>query len=241
MWHYWRVYNTLQDPDGKTDDLAPVVELPDRAGTIERAVTSDALIGETVTFGGRAIDVSAANLGELVETQLPPQGQRRDAQDAQVFDWLRDGDRYLNEPETRFIWANYRPRNSGQRPPFVFAPATGQLAWPFLQPNLGLRPPFAPNHNPAPFLEPLGADGRGPAPPGANGALSVCPPDAPLRRFKIHAIQLRIRTAPRETLNTGMLFVLQDEESAVRNSEALRVPLAIRGQSRRLRRCRAGQ
>ena len=52
MWHFWRVYNTLQDDLGKTDLLAVLAELPDRQGGMQRAVTSTDLLGTTVDFAG---------------------------------------------------------------------------------------------------------------------------------------------------------------------------------------------
>lgn len=228
MWNYWRVYNTLQDADGKTDDLPVVIELPDRQGQFERAATSEELIGKTVAFSGETVSVDETTLALLIETQLPPQGQRRDVQDAQVFDWVRQGNLYLNEPDTEFVWVNYRSDHPGERPPLKFATNTGRLAWPFLQPHLGLRPPFAPYHGPAPYLEPLGHINNEPALPGANGPSSLCPEGAPRRFFKIHAIQLEIDISKRDDLKTGMLYVLKEDEARVRATQDLKVPLAIR-------------
>ncbi|MCZ6605957.1 MAG: multicopper oxidase domain-containing protein, partial [Alphaproteobacteria bacterium] len=212
MWHFWRVYNTKQDGAGKTDTLPAIIELPDRAGAMQRAVTSEELIGKTVEFAGRTIAVDETKLSELVEVQLPPQGRRRHVQDAQVFDWERQGNLYLNEPETELRWPGYRSATPGERPPFMFDAGTAKLAWPFLNPHLGLRPPFAPHHGPAPFLEPLGHESGEPPVPGANGPASLCPDGAPRRIFKIHAIQLPIRVSARRTLRQGMLYVLKEQE-----------------------------
>lgn len=228
MWHFWRVYNSLQDAGGKTDQLAVVAELPDRQGMVERAVTSRELIGRTVEFSGQRVAVDADTMPALVEAQLPPQGLPRDAQDAQVFDWVREGDLYLNEPETDFIWPNFRSSNPGRRPPLRFAADTGKLAWPFLRPHLGKRPPFAPHHGPAPYLAPLNHQNDAPPAPGANGAASLCPTEAPRRNFKIHAIQTPIRMAPRRVEPDGMLFVLKEHESQARADDEFKVPLAIR-------------
>ena len=229
MWHFWRVYNSLQDEAGKTDELALVLELPDRQGSLEGAVTSQGLIGKAVDFAGRVIQVAEDNLGALVEAQLPPPGVPMSVQDAQVFDWAREDSLYLNEPETDHIWPNFASSMPGQRPPLLFAPDTGKLAWPFLRPHLGQRPPFAPHHGPAAYLEPLGHDARhGPPPPGANGAASLCPEGAPQRQYKIHAIQLPIPMTPSRTEEDGMLFVLQEQEELVRSDPNFRIPLAIR-------------
>ncbi len=228
MWHFWRVYNTLQDTGGKTDQLATLAELPDRQGDIEPAVTSQGLIGRTVAFSGEEINIDAGSMPGLVEAQLPPQGLPRDAQDAQVFDWVREGDLYLNEPESQFIWPNFRSPNPGQRPAFRFAADTGKLAWPFLRPHLGKRPPFAPHHGPAPYLAPLAHENDAPPAPGANGEASLCPTQAPRRDFNIHAIQTPIRMAPRRVEENGMLFVLQEHENKARTQDEFKVPLAIR-------------
>ncbi len=155
MWHFWRVYNTLQDDVGKTDELAVVAELPDRQGGMEHAVTSTELIGQTVTFSGRDMTVNESLLHTLVQLQLPPQGITTHEQDASVMDWAVDETLYLNEPETRYSWPNFTSPNPGERFALKFNPATAKLAFPFLRPHLGKRPPFAPHHGPAPFLEPF--------------------------------------------------------------------------------------
>ena len=175
MWHFWRVYNTLQSEDNKTDELAVVVELPDRKGHVDGAVTSSDLIGKTVTFAGNQSVVDEDNLATIVETQLPPPGRSLNLLDAAVMDWSRDGTEYLNEPETSHRWPNFSALVPGERLPLLFDPETAQLAWPFLRPHLGKRPPFAPHHGPAPFLEPTGQDRGEPALPGANGPTSLCP------------------------------------------------------------------
>jgi hypothetical protein len=144
MWHFWRVYNTLQDDVGKTDLLPVLAELPDRRGDMERAVTSTELIGTTVDFAGTSISVDESTLADLVTTQLPPQGVPNDEQDAAVMNWTQVGTMYLNEPETAYTWPNFSAESPGQRLPFMFAPDTGKLAFPFLRPHLGSRPPFAP-------------------------------------------------------------------------------------------------
>ncbi len=228
MWHFWRVYNTLQFEAGKTDELAVVAELPDRSGRVAAAVTSAGLLGRTVTFAGWETELSEANLAAVVEAQLPPRGRPRDLLDAAVMDWARDGVLYLNEPETELSWPNFSSPAPGERLPFLFDPATAKLAWPFLRPHLGKRPPFAPQHGPAPFLEPLAHDRGEPAPPGANGADSLCPEASPLRLYKIHAIQTSIPVTHQLDDPNGMIFVLQEHEAQARADPEFKVPLAIR-------------
>ncbi len=228
MWHFWRTYNTLQDEANKTDQLAVLAELPDRTGTIEPAQTSEDLVGETVNFAGQEITLNADNLASVIETQLPPKGVPNDILDASVLNWSKEGTLYLNEPETEYSWPNFTSENPGERPPFMFDPATGKLAWPFLRPHLAQRPPFAPNHGPAPYLEPLQADNAEPAEPGANGADSLCPTGAPRRLYKIHAIQTEIPVTSEITDPNGMIFVLKENEALARSDPEYKTPLAIR-------------
>ena len=227
MWMIWRVYNTKQTARDSLDGLPPLVELPDRDGRIVAAVTSDQLIGRTADWKGKSYAISREALGAWVERQLPPAGVTKNY-DASVLDWSREGDRYLNEPETDQVWPGYRPAAPGTRPPILFDPLTGKLAYPFLRPHLAKRPPFAPNHGPAPFLDPT----AGPAPPkpGEHGPWSLCPEQTRLRKFVIHAITLPIALNRRAGIvdPVGQLYVLKEEEDAVRRDNALKTPLAIR-------------
>ena len=228
MWMTWRVYNTLQVGGPTGDGLPSLVELARRAGLMKTSVTSELLIGTTVSWQDQTFDISDDNLSDWVERQLPPRGVPS-GYDASVMDWSRDGSRYMNEPETDQEWPAYRSAAPGQRIPIGFDPVTGKLAYPLLRPHLGKRPPFAPGHGPAPFLSPS-YGGTGPPLPGENGLGSVCPAGTTLREFAVHAINLPI------TLNgdipiidpSGQLFVLKEEEDAVRASNDLKTPLAIR-------------
>ena len=228
MWHFWRVYNTLQDSANKTDELAILAELPDREGRIRGAVTSEDLIGERIDFAGQDIIVRSENLEDFVTPQLPSQGVPNDILDAAVFDWIREGDVFFNEPETDEVWPNYESSTPGARVPIYFNPEDGKLAWPMLRPHLGQRPPFAPNHGPAPFLEPLSNERAEPASPGSNGEFSLCPDGAPERTYKIHAIQTEIPVTANLRDSDGMIFVLKENEALARSNPDYKVPLAIR-------------
>ena len=228
MWHFWRVYNTIQDAPNKTDDMSVLVELPDRKGLMKPAVTSSDLVGQEIDFGGRTFEVTESNLAKVVEVQLPPAGVPKTELDASVMDWSQEDTLYLNEPETTLSWPNFTSPAPGERLPFKFDPTTGKLAYPTLRPHLGRRPPFAPNHGPAPYLEPVGNDRAEPAAPGANGANSLCPENAPQRLYKLHAIQTEIPVTDEITDPDGMLFVVKENEELARSDPEFKVPLAIR-------------
>lgn len=228
MWMIWRVYNTRQDGAVSQDALPPLQELPDRLGQVAPAVTSQGLVGRTVDWKGKTFKITQSNLSAWVERQLPPPGVPK-GYDASVLDWRKDGGLYLNEPESDQVWPGFRSPTPGTRPPFYFDPKTGKLAYPFLRPHLGQRPPFAPNHGPAPFLDPIQQGADSPR-PGENGPWSVCPAGTTLREFVIHAITLPIALNQKANLvdPVGQLYVLKELEDAVRASNDLRTPLAIR-------------
>jgi multicopper oxidase len=228
MWMIWRVYDTKQDGSVLLDLLPPLQELPDRSGRMLPAVASDKLIGRTVDWKGQTFSITAQNFAEWVERQLPPPGTPK-GYDASVLDWRREGDVYLNEADTDQVWPGFRSPTPGARPPLYFDPITGKLAYPFLRPHLGKRPPFAPNHGPAPFLEPIHA-GTSPPAPGENGPWSLCPAGTRPKQFVIHAITLPIPVNSRFNLldPSGELYVLKGQEDAVRANDAMKLPLAIR-------------
>lgn len=261
MWGFWRVYNTLQAEGSQTDVMKPLVELPDRKGKIKPAVTSDKLVGTTVDwYGGKKWEITKdktdwkanpvkVSIKDWVEYMLPPQGlpgktedqtKQAQAHDATVINWKWEGHLALNEPETPHKWADYVSPTPLKRPAITFDPQTGKLAFPWLRPHLGKRPPFAPNHGGAPWLEPFhvredGTKSTEQAKPGEQGPWSLCPVDAPRKFYTIHAITLPITLkqatpkSPAIVDPNGMIFVLHEEEQEVRRNPAKQVPLVIRG------------
>jgi FtsP/CotA-like multicopper oxidase with cupredoxin domain len=234
MWGIWRVYNTLQDGPASTDSLPPLPLMGDAEKAdadvvrVDPAVTSDALVGRTVDSYGKSATLAPADLAGWVERQLPPAGMPK-GYDASVFDSVRVGDTYRGEPETTAVWPGYRSRAPGARPAMLFDPVTGRLAYPFLRPHLARRPPFAPNHGPAPFLDPV-ADGVNPPAPGENGPGSVCPAGTKVEPLPINVISTPAAINARNNLVDGaaQVYVLRDQEDAVRADPALGRPLAIR-------------
>ncbi len=227
MWMIWRVYNTKQDGSAALDSLPPLHELSDRRGQHLPAVSSDTLIGRSVDWKGKSFNITREDLADWVERQLPPQGAPK-GYDASVLDWRRDGDRYLNEPETEQVWPSFSSPSPGARRPIYFDPKTGKLAYPLLRPHLGKRPPFAPNHGPAPFLDPTSA--TEPPRPGEHGPWSLCPKRTRVKEFVIHAITLPVTLNRKAKIvdPVGQLYVLKEQEDAVRRDNGLKTPLAIR-------------
>ncbi|MFI5305078.1 MAG: multicopper oxidase domain-containing protein [Nitrospiria bacterium] len=193
MWSYWRVYNTLQTgnyPNGSTDVMPPLLELPDRKGRMKPPVTSDQLVGKTLDWYDKkwhitkeetnwSAPIPDVSIKEWVKMMLPPAGQPGHtsdekgqivAYDASVWDWTWLENKALGETEVtgQFAWPKYKSPMPGQRPPILFDPVTGKTAWPHLKPHFGKRPPFARHHGPAAWLEPIHMDKD-------TGALSTDP------------------------------------------------------------------
>ncbi len=257
MWGFWRVYNTLQ-ASGSQDDLMPaLVELPDRKGKMKSAVSSDKLVGATVDwFGGQKYKITAdksdwkakppqVSIKDWVQMMLPPQGlpggtddehKQAVSHDATVFDWKWDGTLALNEPETKQVWVNYKSPSPGKRLAIRFDSITGKMSIPWNRPHLGKRVNFTPEHNGAPFLEPIRriAGETEPATPGEQGPWSLCPDRSPRKNYTINGIALPI-TLKQATPKTpaivdpdGLLYVLEEDEAAIRANDDLKNPLVIR-------------
>src|SRR5262245_32346537 len=227
MWMIWRVYNTKQNGAAVLDGLPSLRELPDRPGGVLPAVTSAELIGRTVDWKGKSFTILREGLATWIERQLPPSGQPK-GYDASVLAWRRTSPLSLNGPETIQIWPGFGSPAPGTRQPILFDPRTGKLAYPFLRPHLGKRPPFAPNHGPAPFLDPTIEPE--PSPPGYHGPWSLCPERTRVKEFVVHAISVPIVLNKGANLMdpVGQLFVLKDQAEAVRRDNHMRTPLAIR-------------
>lgn len=265
MWGYWRVYNTLQVPGIQNDVMAPLRELPDRLGRIARPVTSDQLVGTTVNWFGKKFnlvdnsqktdwnaDPAVVRIYDWVEMQLVTRGLpghtedeigQLKSYDATVIDWVWDGDRAMSEKESTVENPKYHPDwqgyEAGKRRPIWFEPTTGKVAWPWLTPHFGKRVPFAPDRNPAPWLEMIHLDEDGqpsvkPAKPGENGRWSLCPDRAGSQEYNIHFIKLPIELSaaqgdqPAVVDPNGLLYVVHEEEEAIRNNNDLKVPLVFR-------------
>lgn len=270
MWSFWRVYNTLQVEGARTDVMLALQELPDRKARMKPAADSTELVDKTVHWFGKNFKIEANggdrkagvySIEDWVAMQLPPQGKpgKTDdekeqilAYDASVWDWAKQktsGGKilYLGEPETTVQWPKYQPERMGSKPgeryKLLFDPVTGKLAWPHMRPHFGKRPPFSPDHNGAPFLEPIHENGDGTRSasvphPGENGPWSLCPQESNdpsrIKHYNVHAITLPITLSkakgdlPPIVDENGQIFVLHEEEERIRANDDLKIPLIIR-------------
>ncbi len=197
-------------------------------------------------------DPAVVRIHDWVEMQLPTRGLPGHVEDevgqiksydATVVDWAWDGTRAMSEKESTIEnpkyhaeWQGYEP---GKRRAIWFEPQTGKVAWPWLTPHFGKRAPFSPDRNPAPWLEMIHLDDDGqpsvePARPGENGRWSLCPDRAGSQRYNVHFIKLPIELSAAAGKQdaivdpNGLLFVVHDEEQAIRNNNDLKVPLVFR-------------
>ncbi len=196
---------------------------------------------------------AVVNIKDWVEMQLSNQGKpgHKDdekgqlmAYDATVMDWVWQGNKAMSEKEAT-LGGNpkYHPElqgyKAGERHGILFEPTTGKVAWPWVTPHFGKRVPFSNDHNPAPWLEmirlnPDGTRSVEPAKPGENGPWSLCPTRAGSEDYKIHFIKLPIELSaaqgkePAIVDPNGLLYVVQEEEEAVRADNNKKFPLVVR-------------
>ncbi|MEW6545210.1 MAG: multicopper oxidase domain-containing protein [Nitrospirota bacterium] len=189
------------------------------------------------------------NIKDWVAMQLPPQGKpghkddekgQIQSYDATVMDWVWDGNRAMSEKESTIDNPKYKSTHPGKRHPIAFEPTTGKVAWPHLTPHFGKRVMFSPNHVGAPWLEMIRRDDDGEesvdqAKPGENGVWSLCPENAGRKYYNVHFIKLPIKIAkaqgkePPVVDQNGLIFVLHEEEAAIRKNDDLKYPLVVRG------------
>ncbi|HJU05229.1 MAG TPA: multicopper oxidase domain-containing protein [Nitrospiraceae bacterium] len=159
--------------------------------------------------------------------------------DATVLDWAWKGNRAFTEKESTIDNPKYKSKTPGERQPILFEPDTGKIAFPHLRPHFGKRVMFSPNHNGAPWTEMIHQDENGdrtsePARPGENGRWSMCPENAGRKFYNIHFIKTPITMAKKQGKEppvvdpTGLIFVLHEEEAAVRANDDLKYPLVFR-------------
>jgi len=196
---------------------------------------------------------AVVNIKDWVEMQLSNQGKpghkddelgQLKAYDATVMDWVWQGTKAMSEkeptlgenPKYKPEWQGYK---AGERRAIWFEPTTGKVAWPWLTPHFGKRVPFSNDHNPAPWLEMIrlnddGTRSVGPAKAGENGNWSLCPDRAGSQDYNVHFIKLPIELSAAEGKEpaivdpNGLLYVVHEEEEAVRADNDKKFPLVVR-------------
>jgi len=191
---------------------------------------------------------AVVTIKDWVEMQLPTQGKpgHKDDEkgqiisyDATVLDWAWKGTTAMTEKESTIANPKYKSKTPGERQPILFEPTTGKVSWPHLRPHFGKRVMFSPNHNPAPWLEMIhqnedGSRSVDPAKPGENGVWSLCPENAGRKYYNLHFINVPIEISKGEGKEPpivdklGLIYVLHEEEEAVRKNNDLRYPLVFR-------------
>ena len=185
---------------------------------------------------------------DWVEMQFPPQGlpghkkderEQTKSYDASVLNWGWQGHRAMTEPENTVPNPRYQSAHPNERLPIVFEPTTGKVSWPHLKPHFGRRVPFSKGHNPSPWLEMIHLEEDGlpssyPAKPGENGRWSLCPENAGSKKYNVHFIHTPMMLADKQG-NTpaimdegGLIYVLHEEEAAIRKNNDLKFPLVVR-------------
>ncbi len=188
---------------------------------------------------------------DWVEMQVPTMGKpgHKDdekgqimAYDATVWDWKWDGNKALGERESTAKNPKYPSAakwDDSTRPAILFEPKTGKVSFPLVKPHFGKRIMFPPNHNGAPWLDMIHQDENGertaePAKPGEQGRWSLCPDNANRRAYNLHFIRLPITLTkqqgkePAITDKDGLIYVLHEEEQAIRANDDLKYPAVIR-------------
>lgn len=191
------------------------------------------------------------NIKDWVEMQVPTMGKpghKEDekgqvlAYDATVWDWKWDGNKALGERESTAKNPKYPAAakwDNSTRPAILFEAKTGKVSFPLVKPHFGKRIMFPPNHNGAPWLDMIHQDENGertaePAKPGEQGRWSLCPDNANRKFYNLHFVRMPITLSkaqgkePAMTDKDGLIYVLHEEENAIRANDDLKYPAVIR-------------
>ncbi|MEM9555966.1 MAG: multicopper oxidase domain-containing protein [Acidobacteriota bacterium] len=249
MWSFWRVFGTEQTAETNLYGR-PLAEIPELfqnpanplspPSPPEAPVSAGGLLGLTVD-GGRTIvadaDVvdSSRQIGVFawIARQLPPQGKRLDKFDATVWDWISTGEgsdlRIWGEPESDEAFAGWVSPTPGERPEVLFNPKNGRYVWPLFRPQKGQRPPFTARHSGAPWLGEDMQESRVDGLCARNGVdPSVDVGNAVNRFYPVSSIALPLQITRDKVDPDGQIFVLNEEEQAIRSGEKAAEPLTIR-------------
>jgi len=254
MWSFWRVFGIVQTAETNMNGFPLFVEprlfQADNPFTDAEApsntppqpgVSAGDLLGLTVD--DNRVIVDDANLTdpnteigirEWIRQQLPPPGAPLDKGDATVWDWVFDDSggtlRVLGEPGDSFPFAGWESPHPGQRPEVLFNAKNGRYTWPLFRPHSAARPPFTARHTGAPWLGEEMKPGRYDGLCAVNGVHPGVDvgPTAVKRFYPVSAITLPIQVTRDRVDPDGQIFVLNEDESDIRNGIKPAEPLAIR-------------
>ncbi|MCH9651724.1 MAG: multicopper oxidase domain-containing protein [Deltaproteobacteria bacterium] len=246
MWSFWRVFGTTQTAETNVNGV-PLAAVPDlfqsesplmEATPPADGVSAGGLLG-LVVDGGRVLSTgpttdSTKNLEAWISEMLPPPGVPLDNSDATVWNWVSTGSgdtlQIWGEPEISEPFPGYIPDTPGERPEVLFNPKNGRYVWPLFRPQPAQRPPFTARHSGAPWLGEEMKEGRldGLCAVNGVGGVDLGPAPAQKRFYPVSSITLPIQVSPDRQDPDGMIFVLNEEEQAIRNGSKAVEPLAIR-------------
>ncbi len=249
MWSFWRVFGTEQTEETNLYNR-PLAVVPDLFQNPsnplipptmpDMAVSAGDLIGLSVDDGRTIVadaDVvnPATQIGvlEWIENQLPPPGVPFDKFDATVWNWTSTGSgdtlQIWGEPESDDPFPGYVSATPGERPEVTFNPKNGRYTWPLFRPQKGQRPPFTARHSGAPWLGEEMKEGRLDGLCAVEGVGGVDLGGESYKRFyPVSSIMLPIQVTADRVDPDGQIFVLNEEEQAIRNGDLPAQPLAIR-------------
>lgn len=249
MWSFWRVYGTVQTPETNMNGfpLAVIPELhqpdnpfPEAASNTPPAmgVSAGALLGLRVDDGKTLVatvdnPATETALTDWIADQLPPAGVPFDKNDATVWDWTSTGSgasyQVWGEPEETMSFAGWESPNPGVRPEVLFNPKNGRYTYPLFRPHVAARPPFTARHTGAPWLGEDMKEGRLDGLCAKDGLAGVDLGGVAQKRFyPVSAIMLPLQVTADRVDPDGQIFVLNEEEAAIRRGDKPAEPLAIR-------------
>jgi len=248
MWSFWRVYGTEQTEETnlagyplavvpalfQNPSNALIPPAPPEAGVSASELLGLSVDGKVLVADAELTDPST-QMGLLawIEQMLPPPGAPLDNGDATVWDWTTTGAgatlKVLGEPESDFLFSGYIAETPGVRPEVLFNPKNGRYTYPLFRPHAGSRPPFTARHSGAPWLGEEMKEGRLDGLCARNGVAASVNVGNPVDRFyPVSAITLPIQVTADRADPDGMIFVLNEDEQAIRAGSKEAQPLTIR-------------
>ena len=256
MWSTHRIYNTLQDDLFPLPDIAPLPAAVNSTELIRLAKEGKGPVSVVDRWDG--ISITEDNIREWISWQLPPQGVpdeeiiidpihgNRTQNKANKWDWIFEetpsGPLAKGEPNDWFFGPGWPAPGEGpgagpvgERPDLLFNPVDGRLAYPFLKPHLGRRPPFAPIRDNNPDTQGTAYLGQNLSkdsahwPSGYKYGSGLAPETAGSKHYDITAIQLPIEYNKNGDVDpNGMIYALSEDVADIRAGKKPAEPLVLR-------------